>query len=123
MLRTPSDNLYIRNRICCSIKIFEQFWRFLNTLEIPFNNCEIELDLSWSRNCVITETLRTAAVAANPTNSASAVTETTGATFQLNNTKIYVPVVTLSVNDNIKFQKIQSKDLKEKSLRANKSLK
>ena len=72
-------------------------------MKIPFNNCEIELDLSWSRNCVITETLRTAAVAANPTNSASAVTETTGATFQLNNTKIYVPVVTLSVNDNIKF--------------------
>ena len=28
---------------------------------------------------------------------------TTGATFQINNTKLYAPVVTLSINDNIKF--------------------
>ena len=27
----------------------------------------------------------------------------TGATFQINNTKLYAPVVTLSINDNIKF--------------------
>ena len=72
-------------------------------MEICFNDCEIELDLLWCRNCVITQILRTAAVAANPTNPASAATETTVATFQVNNTKIYVPVVTLSVNDNIKF--------------------
>ena len=31
------------------------------------------------------------------------VTETTGATLQINNAKLYVPVVTLSINDNIKF--------------------
>ena len=30
-------------------------------------------------------------------------TTTTSATFQINNAKIYVPVVTFSVNDNIKF--------------------
>ena len=29
--------------------------------------------------------------------------QTTEATFQINNAKIYVPVVTLSINDNIKF--------------------
>ena len=29
--------------------------------------------------------------------------QTTGATFQINNAKLYVPVVTLSINDNIKF--------------------
>ena len=27
----------------------------------------------------------------------------TGATFQINNAKLYVPVATLSINDNIKF--------------------
>ena len=27
----------------------------------------------------------------------------TGATFQISNTKLYVPVVTLSIDDNIKF--------------------
>ena len=31
------------------------------------------------------------------------VTATTGGTFQLNNAKHYVPVVPLSINDNIKF--------------------
>ena len=30
-------------------------------------------------------------------------TQTTSATFQINNAKIYVPVVTLSINHNIKF--------------------
>ena len=30
-------------------------------------------------------------------------TTTTGATFQINNVELYVPVVTLSINDNIKF--------------------
>ena len=29
--------------------------------------------------------------------------QTTSATFQINNAKLYVPVVTLSINDNIKF--------------------
>ena len=32
-----------------------------------------------------------------------AAMQTTGATFQINNGKFYVPVVTLSINDNIKF--------------------
>ena len=32
-----------------------------------------------------------------------AATETAGATFQINNAKLYVPVVTLSINHNIKF--------------------
>ena len=31
------------------------------------------------------------------------VTQTTSATFQINNAKLYVPVVTSSINDNIKF--------------------
>ena len=30
-------------------------------------------------------------------------TTTTGATFQINNVELYVPIVTLSINDNIKF--------------------
>ena len=30
-------------------------------------------------------------------------TQTTSATFQTNNAKIYVPVVTLPINDNIKY--------------------
>ena len=32
-----------------------------------------------------------------------AAIQTTEATFQINNSKLYVPVVTLSINDNIKY--------------------
>ena len=43
---------------------------------------------------------RTAAVGGdNPVDA----TLTTGTTFQINNAKLYIPVVTLSVNDHIKF--------------------
>ena len=40
---------------------------------------------------------------ANPPAPAVAARQTTGAAFQINNAKIYVPVVTLSINDNIKL--------------------
>ena len=40
---------------------------------------------------------------ANPPIQDRKARQTTGATFQINNAKPYVPVVTLSINDNIKF--------------------
>ena len=42
-------------------------------------------------------------MAANPPNLAREATETTGTTFQIKSTKLYFPVVTLSINENIKF--------------------
>ena len=83
-----------------SLKYSINFWRFL---DLPLINCKIELDLTWSRNCMTSEISRTDALAANPHNPARAATDTTGATFQINSTKLYVPVVTLFLNDNIKF--------------------
>ena len=41
--------------------------------------------------------------AADPPTPAKPATSTTGPTFQINSTKFYVPVVTLSMSDNIKF--------------------
>ena len=40
---------------------------------------------------------------ANPPVQEVPAIQTTAATFQMNNAKLYVPVVTLSMNDNIKF--------------------
>ena len=40
---------------------------------------------------------------ANPPVSAAMAIQTTSAAFQINNAKLYVPVVTLSINDEIKF--------------------
>ena len=71
---------------------------------MPLINGKIELYLSWSRYCVIFEISRTfrAVPNADPVEY-EVVTQTTKVTFQINNAKFYVPVVTFSINDNIKF--------------------
>ena len=75
-------------------------WR---SLYLPLIKCVIELDLTWSEAFIMSKISRTAAVPDNPPNPAREETETTSATFQINNAKFYVPVVTLSVNGNIKY--------------------
>ena len=62
---------------------------FCRTLEVPLINCELSLQLKWSRNCIIV------ASTANNLNPA----------FQINDTKLDVPVVTLSTHENIKLLK------------------
>ena len=63
--------------------------------------------MKWTKNCVISEIYKTPEVPANPNpnplNPLIQTTATTGATFQTNNIKLYVPVVTLLINDNTKF--------------------
>ena len=66
-------------------------------------NCETEIHLSWLINCVISKISQTLPVAANQSNPAREVTETTSATFQINIAKTYVVIVTLAINGNIKF--------------------
>ena len=63
---------------------------------MPLINCEIEIELSWAKECIVME------VYAHPV-AYELVTETTEKTFQMNNVKRYVRVATLSVNDNNKF--------------------
>ena len=66
------------------------FWR---SLELPLINCEVNLILTWSTNCVIIST--------NVTNQ--------NATFAINDTKLYVPVITLKTQDNAKLlQRLKS---------------
>ena len=57
-------------------------------------NCEVELILNWSKNCVLADMTRRDAQGNNP-----AVVAPSGATFKITDTKLYVPVVTLS-NEN-----------------------
>ena len=63
---------------------------------MPLINCKIELSLKWIETCVLT----TAAIGAN----ANAISAE-GATLKINDVKLYVPVVTLSAEDNVKFVK------------------
>ena len=60
---------------------------FRTSLELPLINCEVNLILTWSTNCVILST--------NVANQ--------NATFSITDTKLYVPVVTLSTQDNAKL--------------------
>ena len=62
--------------------------------------------MRWARNCAISEVSRPFRVVpnSNPVEYKVA-TQITSATFQINNAKLYVPVVTLSIIDNITFLK------------------
>ena len=66
------------------LKYLSNFWR---TLEMPLINCEVNLILTWSSTCVLIVTN----------------TQNQNATFVKTDTKLYVPVVTLSTQENTKF--------------------
>ena len=63
---------------------------FFRSLEMPLVNCKIHVELEWSKNCVLS-------------NVAGA------STFIIRDTKLYVPVVTLSKEDNKDFNEQQNK--------------
>ena len=100
---TPPDNSRLDAEVIVTLKYLSTFWR---SRDLPLINCELELDLSWSRNHIISETSRTLEITANPAANApvtaAAATTTTIARFQINNTKLYVlvlstvPVLSLS---------------------------
>ena len=56
------------------LKYLSNFWR---TLEMPLINCEVNIILTWSSTCVITNS-----------NGAG--------TIEITDTKLYVPVVTIN---------------------------
>ena len=61
--------------------------------------------MSWLEDWLISEIFeisRTLEVLVNPTTECAPPTQTTEATFQLNSTRLYVPVLTLSINDDIR---------------------
>ena len=70
--------------IMVPLKYLSNFWR---ALEMSLINCEVELILDWSGNCIITYT-----------DVANRVP-----TFTITETNLYVPVVTLSTQDNAKL--------------------
>ena len=69
---------------------------------MPLINCEINIILTWTENCVITSI---ATIDADPDADlvVVAVSNLTNATFKITETKLYVPVVTLSTQDDNKI--------------------
>ena len=79
--KTPNMDNEKDVEIMVPLKYLSNFWR---TLEMTLINCGVNLILTWSSTCVITDS--------------------TGAgTFEINDTKLYVPVVTLSTQENTKL--------------------
>ena len=87
-------------KIAVPLKYLSNFWR---SLEMPLINCKVELSLNWIENCVLTS----AAIGAN-----ADATGADSATFKITDTKLYVPIVTLSAEDNVKLSKLLSKEFK-----------
>ena len=65
------------------LKYLSNLWR---TVQIPLFNCETNLTLTWSSNCIISN------AGANQ-----------ATTFAITHTKLYVAIVTLSTQDNTKL--------------------
>ena len=74
-------------KVVVPLKYLSNFFR---SLEMPLINCKIKLNLTWKKECVLS-------------NQAGA------AVFIINDTKMYVPVVTLSKEDNKDFIEQQNK--------------
>ena len=79
------------------LKYLGNFWRALN---IPLISSEVYLELKWNKNCVITS-LEERQVDAEPP--VVGDNSPTGATLAINDCKLYIPVVTLSKDDEIKL--------------------
>ena len=84
-------------KLAIPLKYLGNFWRALN---IPLISCEVSLELKWNKNCV-TASLERRQVDADP----PIVRDNapTGATLTIDKCKLYVPVVTLSKDDEIKL--------------------
>ena len=73
-------------KIAVPLKYLSNFWR---SLEMPLINCKVELSLKWYKNCILSSA-------------------GTAATFTITDTKLYVPIVTLKIEDNAKLSKLLS---------------
>ena len=76
-------------KIAVPLTYLSNFWR---SLEMPIINCKVERSLKWYERCLLT-TANTA-------------------TFKITYAKLYVPIVTLSVEDNAKLTKLLKEGFK-----------
>ena len=89
-----TENNGTRNgvKIAVPLKYLSSFWR---SLETPLINCKVELSLKWIENCILT-------TAANASKT----------TFKITDAKLYVPIVTLLIEDNSKLSKLLNEGFK-----------
>ena len=96
--KLADDNRTKNAEIVVPLKDLSNFWR---KLDIALVNCEVSLTLTLSENCVLTSKAQREAVAGD--NPVLGINASIGATFKITDTKLYVPVVTLSTQDDNKL--------------------
>ena len=90
-----TDNNNVNNvKLVVPLKYVSNFFRLL---EVPLVNCKIDLELAWHKDCMISS----ANAAANRVVS-----------FMITDTKLYVPIITLSTKDNTNLTKQLNEGIK-----------
>ena len=94
------DNLTKNDvKVVVPLKHLSNFWRHL---DIPLINCEVELILTWFKSCVlIDKSAREANYGANPV--VYEIYNPENATFKITDVKLFVPVVSLSKENDIQL--------------------
>ena len=89
------DHRVLRNvKTVVPLNYLSNFWRSeKNLLEMPLINCKTHLQLNWTKNYVMHDSY--AYAAADNSNRETI--------FKITNTKLFVPIVTLSTKDNVKL--------------------
>ena len=97
LISRTDDNNVNNVKLVVPLKYISNFFR---SLEMPLVNCKIDLELTWHKDCMI-----------------SSVDAAAGqvVSFMITNTKLYVPIVTLSTKDNNNLTK-QLKDSFKRSI-------
>ena len=87
LIKGADDNNVNNVNLVVPLKYGSNFFR---SLEMPLVNCKIDLELTWHKDCMISS----ANAAANQVVS-----------FMITDTKLYIPIVTLSIKDNTNLTK------------------
>ena len=102
VLNTGDDYVAVKEgtqeiELALPLKYLGNFWRALN---MPLISCEISLELKRNKNCIITSLEEREVDDGSPVVRDDSPT---GATLAINDCKLYIPVVTLSKDDEIKL--------------------
>ena len=87
LISRTDDNNVNNVKLVVPLKYVSSFFR---SLEMPLVNCKIDLELTWHKDCMISSANTAAGQVVS---------------FMITNTKLYVPVVTLSTEDNTNLTK------------------
>ena len=100
------DKTKTEAEIVVLLKHLSNFWK---TCDMPLINCEINLIVTWSEKCVLmgkTQRDKCIGTGSDENQQFIEINNPTNATFKITDTKLYVPVVTLSTKDDNNFLKL-----------------